>query len=219
MAIPQMEDDVEVISKLGDTPGSDDGLTAQQLKGRFDLAGVRIKNFINNTLIPHLNQLVDVQALLDGILDTSLTKEDKAAPAKTVGDALSKKLNVDGGELTGDLNLNQYRITGLGYPVQLEDAVTKGYCDAKKILFSVALPQADWSEEAPFVQTVAAAGMLETDHPHWDVLLSSEVDTAIMQRDAFAAVDDLDTTKDSVMFTCFERKPEVDLTILMEVHR
>ena len=48
MAIPLLEEDVEVISKLGDTPGSDDGLTAQQLKARFDLAGVRIKNFLNN---------------------------------------------------------------------------------------------------------------------------------------------------------------------------
>ena len=46
MAIYQLEpmtDDVEILSKLGDNPGSDDGLSTQELKSKFDLGSVLLK--------------------------------------------------------------------------------------------------------------------------------------------------------------------------------
>ncbi len=95
MAIPTFDEDVKVISKLGDTPGSDDGLSAEELKAKFDQASLLIKEFLNGVLIPHLNNIVDVEALLNSILDTTLTKPDKAANAKAVGDALREPVATD----------------------------------------------------------------------------------------------------------------------------
>ena len=54
MAIPRMNDDMNIITKLGDVPGSEDGLTPQQIKEKFDLAGLLLQGFINDLLIPSI---------------------------------------------------------------------------------------------------------------------------------------------------------------------
>lgn len=136
MAIPKFEADVEIISKLGDFPGKNDGLTNAGFKAKFDEAAVLFKKYINEVLAPELDKLVDVDALLAGLLDSTLTKDDKAAPAKTVSDALKSLKRfyakffaaaVQGGEyiMQTDQNLaatlitaNKVRISGGAYVTQ-----------------------------------------------------------------------------------------------------
>ena len=48
---------VNNIQALSDRPNTADGLTAQQLKERFDQAGIDIKSFLNDTLISELENL------------------------------------------------------------------------------------------------------------------------------------------------------------------
>lgn len=54
MAITLFSDDMDIIVKLSDRPITDDGLTADQFKARFDYAGKQIKDYLNNTLIPEV---------------------------------------------------------------------------------------------------------------------------------------------------------------------
>lgn len=54
MAIPRMDDDMNIIVRLGDVPGSENGLTPQQIKEKFDQAGLLLQAFINNSLIPSI---------------------------------------------------------------------------------------------------------------------------------------------------------------------
>lgn len=54
MAIPKMTDDLNIIQALSDLPNSEDGLTAEDLKAKFDEAGLAIQEFINEKLIPAL---------------------------------------------------------------------------------------------------------------------------------------------------------------------
>lgn len=54
MAIPKMTEDLNIIQKLSNLPNTEDGLTAEDLKARFDEAGLATQNFINETLIPAL---------------------------------------------------------------------------------------------------------------------------------------------------------------------
>ena len=89
MAIEKLSADLNIISKLGDYPLADDGLEPDQFKAKFDEAGKLIKQYINEVLVPSVDELVDVDALLKGILDTTLTKADKAANAKATGTALN----------------------------------------------------------------------------------------------------------------------------------
>ena len=88
MAIQKFLVDLAIISKLGEYPGSDNGLSTAQFKAKFDEAALRIQEYLNDILIPELDKIVDVNALIADILDETLTKSDKAAPAATVGKAL-----------------------------------------------------------------------------------------------------------------------------------
>ena len=51
MAIPKMTNDLNIIQALSDLPNSEDELTAQELKAKFDEAGLTIQNYINKILI------------------------------------------------------------------------------------------------------------------------------------------------------------------------
>ena len=120
----------------------------------------------------------------------------------------------------GAINMNGQTLTGLNAPEADNDAATKkyaeSYADSLHKNFTVTLTAAGWSEAAPYTQTIAVDGILETDRPHYGVVYS---ENATAQKEAFAMVDDLDTANGSLTFTCFEEKPEVDLTIQLEVNR
>ena len=58
LVIPFMEDDVDVIQKLDDEPNDVGGLSAAELKAKFDEAGNIIKGYINDTLVPSLSDTV-----------------------------------------------------------------------------------------------------------------------------------------------------------------
>lgn len=55
--IRKMTDDLAVIQKLGDEPNDVGGLTAANLKAKFDEAALAIQTYINETLIPDIKGL------------------------------------------------------------------------------------------------------------------------------------------------------------------
>lgn len=112
MAIEKLRADLNIISKLGDYPLADDGLEPDQFKSKFDEAGKLIKQYINEVLIPSLDELVDVDALLKGILDTTLTKADKAANAKATGTALNTHKAMIGTVLENAYDCGDFVIPG-----------------------------------------------------------------------------------------------------------
>lgn len=52
MALPNFTEDMNIIQALSDLPNSEDGLSAAELKQKFDTAGLLVKSFLNNQLIP-----------------------------------------------------------------------------------------------------------------------------------------------------------------------
>lgn len=112
MAIEKLSADLNIISKLGDYPLADDGLEPDQFKAKFDEAGKIIKQYINEVLVPSVDELVDVDALLKGILDTTLTKADKAANAKATGTALNAHKAMIGTVLENAYDCGDFVIPG-----------------------------------------------------------------------------------------------------------
>ena len=80
----------------------------------------------------------------------------------------------------------------------------KDYAGSLHKLLTVAVPASGWSASAPYTQTVSVSGILSSDTPHYGVAYSSNAETALAQKEAFAMVDDLDTSNGRVKFTCFE---------------
>lgn len=93
MAIENFNEDVEVIQKLDTLPNQEGGLSAEELKAKFDQAAIAIKNFINNSLLPVVRELEDAKdpSIIYG-LDQTLSELGRAADAKAVGDALAGKV-------------------------------------------------------------------------------------------------------------------------------
>lgn len=91
MSLPKMTTPINNISLLDDLPNAVGGLSAAELKARFDKAGGDIQTFLNDTLIPALEQMgVDegtardaaIQAAIDALeLDTTVENLQKAIAA------------------------------------------------------------------------------------------------------------------------------------------
>jgi len=72
--IPKFLEDLAIISKLGDNPGADNGLTSNALKSKFDEAGLKIQKYINS-LVDILNtELAD-----NGPIFTAVANANNAA--------------------------------------------------------------------------------------------------------------------------------------------
>lgn len=101
MKIPEFLDDLNIISKLGDNPGADNGLTAEGLKAKFDEGALTIQQYLNGVLIATLNQIF----------------------------AAGGQLN-EGLIMTGPINMNQQMLFGLKKPVNESEPVSLGFAIA-----------------------------------------------------------------------------------------
>lgn len=90
MALPTLSNDLNIVSKLDDQPNDVGGLTAAQLKAKFDEASGLIKTYINNTLIPYLEGT-------SGAGDIGITTVSGIQAATNVQDALAAlEANIEG---------------------------------------------------------------------------------------------------------------------------
>ena len=82
----------------------------------------------------------------------------------------------------------------------------------------ITLPAIEWSSSAPYKQKVVA-NVSEDDSPHVGLIPDDEAETAMKQEEAWACVSRGVTSDGFITFTCYEDRPEVDLTLQIEVNR
>ena len=61
-SIRSFNEAVNIISQLTDYPNQEDGLTADELKAKFDKAATLIKEYLNDVIVPAINALDDTSA-------------------------------------------------------------------------------------------------------------------------------------------------------------
>ena len=167
----------------------------------------------NNPLTDVPDPTIDGDAVNKKYAD-AIDKKGAAAQtaAKTAQSTADAALARTGGDMTGAMNvLAPKEDSHPATKKYVDDTVTNTHMTAE-----VTLLASGWSAEAPYTQTAQVEGILATDQPHYGVVYSDNWEA---EKEAFALVDELDTADGSVTFTCFEEKPEADLTIQMEVNR
>ena len=189
--------------------------------------GVEIKKSVDNLRLSTNESLSNMEQDIEELSNTINGAQNSADSAHTAAEEAQAtadgKLAPDGSiAMTADFDMGDNRIKNVADPMEATDAVNKEYVDSKRLVFEVTLSKSAWATttgEAPFTQRATVAGILASDSPHYGVVYSDNVDTAKEERAAFSLVDDLDTEDGAVLFTCFDKRPEVTLTIQMEVHR
>lgn len=104
MALTKLTKDMAIIRKLEDEPNDVGGLTAEELKAKFDEAGEAIKEFLNETLLPELGgdsaaaslgavlngEKMSIQEALD-LLQADSVQSGNVPMGGNAGDVLQKK--------------------------------------------------------------------------------------------------------------------------------
>lgn len=175
-------------------------------KNNFDLWFSTIQTILDeNTAGNLLNLINGLRTDLDGHISSS-----NKNPHGTTGSDIS---------LTGYTKPTTY--TAISPTDKVNDALGKierlaG--DKPSLKTFTATISTSWNgSSAPYTQTIAVDGMLSTMVPISDVVLSSDKATAIAQKEAWCLVDDLVTANGSIILTCLEDKPTVQIPIQMIV--
>ena len=150
MALTTCSITASVIAALDDLPNDVGGLTAAQLKAKFDEAGTNLKAYLNDTLIPELDTALAAKLtasvytthaaltastaaighirLATAAEVTTGTDDEKAVTPAGAKVELDKKLLIAGGTMSGILQLqnNTSYETGQGRNVFLSTGTASG---------------------------------------------------------------------------------------------
>ena len=81
--------------------------------------------------------------------------------------------------------------------------------------FTATFKASGWSSSAPYTQTVSVKGIKAADNPIVDINMSSATDNSSELLGAWMLVGRISTANGSVTAYCYEKKPEVDISINM----
>lgn len=76
-----------------------------------------------------------------------------------------------------------------------------------------------WSDAIPYTQTVHVSGVTKNDIPHVSLIVSDDIETGLAQQEAYSMITRGTTTEGGIVFMCYESKPEIQLTLQIEVIR
>ena len=117
-------------------------------------------------------------------------------------------------------DLNEYlKVEDINYNSDLADREIKKAnerSDRLAAVQAIPLPAASWSAAAPYTQTVAVAGVTAEDSPVIGILIADGATAADVkaQNKAWSCVDRAVTGDGTITFYCYNKKPEVDFSVL-----
>jgi hypothetical protein len=151
----------------------------------------------------------DVGAATTSDISSAINTHDGNSGAHSA--QFGAKLDKSGGTMTGMLTLN-------GDPSQPMHAATKQYVDSKTSIFNVTLDTSWSGSAAPYSNSVTVTGILATDTPIIDVVMSGTYSTDEARIEAWGYIYRAVTANGYITFYATE-KPSVELPIQIKVVR
>lgn len=151
----------------------------------------------------------DVGAATTSDISSAINTHDGNSGAHSA--QFDAKLDKSGGTLTGMLTLHDD-------PSQPMHAATKQYVDSKTSIFNATLDTSWSGSAAPYSKSVTVTGILETDTPIIDVVMSGTYATDEARQEAWGYVYRAVTANNSITFYANE-KPTVELPVQIKVVR
>lgn len=218
MAFTTFTGEVNNISQLSDTPTLTEGLSPDELKARFDLGNVRIKDYINNTLIPQLertsaassvgaqsvsgfDQFSNVQTALAVIINHILDLEGEIGGSTSIEDGAVTTQKIANSAVTNE-KIGANAVTGEKIA---SEAVSKPF---------TATLSKTWAGSGPYTQTVNVSGILASDSPIIDVDMTGTYSTDKSREEEFAKIYRAVTADGTVTFYAHE-KTTISLPVRM----
>jgi hypothetical protein len=145
--------------------------------------------------------------------DATIAKAQSTADsAKATAEAALAR---SGGDMTGHMTVLE--------PAQDANPATKKYVDGVVVnthmTAQVTLPASGWSDAAPYTQRIDIEGILSTDRPHVCLIPSDDLELALAQEEHWGLVKRGVAYDSYIVFTCYEDRPETNLTLQIEVNR
>lgn len=145
MAFTQFSDDMDIIARLPDNPNDDGGLTAAQLKAKFDQGPKAIKTYINGTLLGEVGDMKKADYDADG--DGKVEAADLADEATKLTTARTITVGSKANTFDGSANIS-FTLADMG-------------AAAASVATTASLPAASWVGNA---QTVSVTGVTASNH-------------------------------------------------------
>ena len=156
---------------------------------------------VRNTSDDSKTEILDLLAQLNGLVT-----------GDTVGELIAQindKLPKSGGTITGNLSVPA--------PSEVEHAVNKGYVDT--ITVEITLPFSGWAgDTAPYAQTISVQGLTNGRRCMVHPAYGDDVDANLAMQQAAGCISYAKRDGQNVTFTCLEDKPEVDISVDVEVY-
>ena len=175
--------------------------------------------FVDNTSdedkpVSQLQSLAIEEAKQAG-LDAAANAQTAAENAQTAAD--NAQVAADNAQVAAD----NAQIAADNAQAAAENALTdsKSYSDGKHLSLTATIGTEWTGDTAPFTQEIAIEEILATDCPHVMPVYSEELETALLEKEAWAIISDSNTKDGAITFICFEDKPVTAIPIQIEVNR
>ena len=117
-------------------------------------------------------------------------------------------------------DLSPKTLADMVYMDSTEDETVKDAIASRApVCYQAAFPDNDWSQTAPYTQTVLVEGLLGTDTPIADITLDDDPEIAAGELEAYGLVSRMDAEDGQLTAICYDSAPEAEFTARLMVMR
>ena len=219
MAVDRFLKDVEIISKLGYNPGTDDGLEPDEVQAKFDEAAVAIKEYLNTVIVPAVEGaegggivMATLKPGFNPVLWLYPTEENE--PPDTESTRYERGAYILYVNAAGEENI-LYPKTKAANILDFSEKMQEFHLKKQDTLAI-----GKWvGESEPYKLTLSVPGVKAEDDPHVGPVYSDDLETRKSQKEAWNCITYGIPGENQITFVCDDNKPEFDIPIQIEVNR